>query len=391
MHVLFVDHTSLTSGAQYALLDLVAALPPRVGRTLLCPPGPLERKAHAAGCPVELYRGTTASFRLHWYRTPRAALSLLRGALAVRRTAIAVGASVVHANSLRAGIMAVVAARLGGPPAVVQIHDCLPSSVPAKLVKRVLMHASQLVAVSRYAAEGFGDAGRTDVTVVYNPVDVEVFSPDRIELSAARSALDIEPEAMVVGIVAQITPWKGHDVALQAFARVRSSFPSARFLIVGEPKFVSDDVRYDNLAFLHTLERFVAAQRLEDSVRFLGDCGDVQHVFRALDVSLAPSWEEPLGRSILESMAMCTPVIATSVGGPAEVIVDGDNGRLVAPDDVAGWAAAMEQILSSPGLRAEMGRRARDTIVERFRRESYVEQMLRVYRETAGGGAPEVP
>jgi glycosyltransferase involved in cell wall biosynthesis len=79
-------------------------------------------------------------------------------------------------------------------------------------------------------------------------------------------------------------------------------------------------------------------------------------------------------------MAMRTPVIATNVGGPAEVIEDRQNGRLVAPQVPNAWARAMEDLTADRELLGQMGESARRTAM-RFNRDTHVERVLALYRE----------
>ena len=150
----------------------------------------------------------------------------------------------------------------------------------------------------------------------------------------------------VLALVGQITPWKGQEEAVRAIARVRAAYPSAILLLVGEAKFVSRATRYDNRSYLRRLHETVAELGLGDAVRFLGEREQVPDILRACDVALLPSWEEPFGRAVVEAMAMGTPVIATSVGGPAEIIRDGVDGVLVAPRRTDELAAAIIELLA---------------------------------------------
>jgi glycosyltransferase involved in cell wall biosynthesis len=117
-----------------------------------------------------------------------------------------------------------------------------------------------------------------------------------------------------------------------------------------------------------------------DDVVFMGERRDVAEILRAVDVLLLPSWEEPFGRTMVEAMAMRTPVIATSVGGPSEVIEDGKNGSLVPPQLPECWSRAMEDLIADPKLLREMGESAHRTAM-RFGRDRHVERILAVYRE----------
>lgn len=384
MRILYVDHTSLVSGAQWALLDLIAGLPDGVDPVIMCPPGPLAEMAVERGATHLGYPGTSAGLRLHPLHTSRAMAGAVRSIRAIRRAG-RTGIDIVHANSLRAGLLAGRGRRSGAPPLIVHVHDVLPPGWTSVIIRRALQRGSDAaIAVSEYVARNYaGAVGRARVHVLYNPLDLERFDPSRLGRSEARQSLGRDFDEPLVGLVAQITPWKGHDLAIRAMAEVRRRHPRARLLIAGESKFVGRTTRYDNRRFERQLRTLVRDLALRDHVEFVGEVRDVSALIRALDVSLAPSWEEPFGRSVMESMALETYTIATAVGGPREFLSDGADGRTLDPHDVAAWADAIGSALADRELRLEVGRRASEKVRRRFDRSAYVDQVVELYRALA--------
>lgn len=384
MRVLYVDHTATVSGAQHALLDTLAALPADVEAHVLCPEGDLAERVRALGVPCHLFTGTQGSLRGHPVQTPLAVTHAMASAVRLARLGRSLRADVVHANSLRAGLIAAAARPVGLAPIVLHVHDRLPPGRASRAVLAVLRRAARIVlAISRYTAEDFADVADR-VRIVHNPIDVERFVPRPGSRAAVRSALGVGEDTPLAGVAAQITPWKGQDDAIRAVALARAaSHPDLELLVVGEPKFVARATRYDNLAYLRSLHELAAALGIHDAVHFLGQREDVDELVAALDVLLAPSWEEPLGRTVLEAMAAGTAVIATNVGGPAEVITDGADGRLLPPRSPDAWGRAVGELLGDAGARAAMGERARQTVATSFARERYVERLVAIYREAS--------
>jgi glycosyltransferase involved in cell wall biosynthesis len=187
--------------------------------------------------------------------------------------------------------------------------------------------------------------------------------------------------------VAQITPWKGHELAIRATAALTAKFPDVRLLLIGEPKFVEKITRYDNRRYHQWLRSLVWALDLDDHVEFWGEREDVPTIMRALDVLVAPSWEEPFGRSIIEAMALETAVVATNVGGPAEYITDGVDGIVLPPREVGPWVTALGQLLADDALRARLARAGRAKVVGSFDRASYVSEIVRVYEDLSGSNS----
>ena len=383
LRLLYLSHTGHVSGGERSLLDLLRGLPEDVRAVVACPNGPLEEAVHDLDIETVTLPATDGSLKLHPIWTTRALLSLVQTATRVRRRSAQLQADLVHANSSRAGLAAVLAARLGGPPAVVHLHDSLAPGSVAALTRSVLRAgASGLMANSRHTATSFGlDGFDGAVKVVNNPIDLTRFDPDRHDRGRTRERLNLPATAPVLVMVAQITPWKAQDDAIRTLALIKPKYPEARLLLVGSPKFLSRATRYDNRRYQQDLYLLTRDLELQDSVVFLGEREDVPEILQASDVLLAPSWDEPFGRCIAEGMAMRLPVIATAVGGPSEIIEDGRNGVLLPPRTPRAWAGRVDQLLQRPEERARLGSAGRERIATSFGLEAHVDAVLSLYRE----------
>ena len=387
MRVLYVSHTAEISGGERSLLGLLGALPASVQPHVAAPDGPLQRAVEALGVPVTSITGTAGSLRLHPLHTPRAIAEIELAALQVRRAARRAQAAIIHANSIRAGIelgLAPAPRTAGGKPAVriVHVRDCLPAGALTSATMRLIAAtASTVVANSEYTARSVRAAAPgARVEVVYNAVDLARFDPARIDRTAARAALDGVPEgALLLGVVAQLSPWKGQDTAIEALSRLRADGVDAHLLLIGSAKFVARSTRYDNEAYLRRLHAMAAAAGVGDRVSFLGEREDVPQLISALDILLLPSWEEPFGRALIEAMALEVPVIATTVGGPAEILEDAREGLLRPPRDAGAWAQAIAGLARDAERRAQMGRAGRERVEQSFTIANHVAAMLDVY------------
>ena len=349
MRVLVVSHTATVGGGELSLLELVRALPRDVEVVAACPRGELASRLGGCATIPEVELGFGASGAV------RGLVSLARAAVRVRR--LARGVDVVHANSVRAGLVA----SLAGAPVVVMVRDCLPASPLGRLVRLVIRRRARVVvANSDYTARRFGGA-----TVVHPPVDVERFA------SAPPARLEGSP---VLGVVAQLTPWKGQADAIRALALVRRTQPEAVLVLVGSAKFATRATRFDNRSYEAELRELARQEGVADAVRFLGERDDVAALISGLDVLLVPSWEEPFGRTVVEALAAGVPVAATSVGGPAEILAAG-GGLLVPPRDPARLAEA---------ALALVGRRPVDVPLDRFTPRTHAAAMLAVYDQGRG-------
>ena len=381
MRVLYVNHTGQVSGGEKSLLELLRGVSAVFSPIVACPDGPLVEAVHDLGVPRVSIRGMDASLKLHPRHTTVALSDIARSARAICATARRHDVSVVHANSIRAGLLATRIPDRHRPPTVVHLRDRLPGTRVSILALRAISRADLLIANSRYTAASLAEARVTCTRrVIGNPVDLDRFDPDQINRGAARAALGVANEDHVALVLAQITPWKGQEEAIRAIARIRGKHPKVRLLLAGSAKFVSRTTRYDNRSYLDALHLLIDELHLRNHVRFLGECEDVPSLLRATDTLLIPSWEEPFGRSMIEAMAMRVPVIATTVGGPAEVITQRRDGLLVPPRNPEAWARAMEELIETPVLHARLARngglRARD-----YATDAHVEELRSAYEQ----------
>lgn len=378
MRILYLNHTGLMSGAERSLLTLVEGLPREVEPLVACPAGPLAVASRALGAQVTEIPGTDASLKLHPLHTSRGVADLVRSAFAVRAAARSGGPDLAHANTIRAGLVASAVARIGGPPVVAHVRDRMPPGLASDATLKALVAGARIViANSRYTAARL-PAGRAEVRVIPNPVNLRRFSRRSVDRAVVRSQLRIDPSDLVLAVIGQITPWKGQDLAIRVAAELSQSQPGLRLLIAGSAKFASRATRFDNRAYAAELHRIVRTLRLDGRVFFLGEREDVPEILAATDLVLVPSWEEPFGRAVIEAMAMGVPVIATDVGGPAETIRDGVDGLLLPPRRPEAWVAAVRSLVAQPERLREIGRHGQDAAA-RFGVERHVEAVLEAY------------
>jgi glycosyltransferase involved in cell wall biosynthesis len=380
MNVLYVNHTGEVSGGERSLLDLLGALPGEVQPLVATPRGALREAVARMSIPTAAITGTAGSLRLHPVHTPRALAELSLAAAQVRRAASRHRAELVHANSIRAGVVL----GLARVPAarIVHVRDCLPAGpISTATMRLIAASATTIVANSRYTAASLAAAApRARLEVVHNAVDLARWDPARIDRERARAALGAAgASGLLLGVVAQLSPWKGQDTAIQALGLLRAEGIDAHLLLIGSAKFVARATRFDNEAYVARLRAMVAEAGLEDHVSWLGEREDVPELVRALDVLLLPSWEEPFGRALIEAMALGVPVVSTNVGGPAEIVTDGREGYLLAPREPRAWARAIAALAESPERAAEMGRAGRLRVQQSFTLESHVAAMIAVY------------
>jgi glycosyltransferase involved in cell wall biosynthesis len=383
--VLYVNHTSQVSGGERSLLLLLSQLPEdAILPVLACPDGPLAAAARTAGVAWAPITGTDGSLKLHPRYTAEALRDVRRAAAEVRRRCDELGIDLVHANSIRAGLIAALARRRSGPPSVAHLRDVLPAGVvPASTVLVLDRNVDAVIANSRYTLDHMPwRFRRAAAAVVHNPVDLRRFDRAGVDPGALRRELKLGADVRLLTVVAQVTPWKGQDTAIHALAGLRERGHDVHLALAGSAKFLAKETRYDNAAYLDELRALIGELGVAEHVTFLGERDDVPAVMAAADVLLMPSWEEPFGRSVIESMAIGTAVAATAVGGTAEIVTDDVDGLLVPPREPAAWVDALDRLLRDDVLRERIAAAGRAR-ARAFASERHVEQVLQVYARVA--------
>jgi glycosyltransferase involved in cell wall biosynthesis len=381
MRILFVAHTGAWSGAEAKLQLLVESLAPDHELAIACPPrGRLAEEMDRIGVRRFDLPATEVSFRLDLVQTPRGLGVMIVAAAFLRRAAWQFKPDLIHAWTVRAGLVAALAGLGGRAPLVIQVHDNLPATPAGRAVRRIIARrADQVVAVSQFTADRFNEGlPKPRAHRLYNGLDLERFDPEVVPAAALRSDLQLPGEATLLGVVGQITPWKGQDTAIRVLATLRESGIDAHLLIVGQVVFTGRQVRYDNDAFLRELQRLTSTLGVEDSVHFLGQRPDVPALLRALDLLLVPSWDEPFASVVMESAAMRTPALIGSASGAAEALRHGVSAMILPSGQPERWADAARELLRDESARARMGEQA-CAVAAQFSNQRHRQEMLAVY------------
>ena len=313
--------------------------------------GPLQAEAEAAGVPVLPLGGANKAVRV------------LKGI----STMLRLRPQIVHGHNQTSVQYALLGRRMIGAKVLITAHGRGKADY-REPTQEEWRQVSAVTAVSEAVAEEICDslpAGR--LSVILNGVETSVAKRSREE---TRKTLGIAETEIVGTIVARIDAMKGHDTLLEACAILKRRNRAFTLLIVG------DGVERDNR------ERLSRELNLSpDKVRFLGFRKDVPDILSASDFFMLPSLTEGLPLSVLEAMSHGLPVVATNVGGIPELIQEGVHGLLVPPKNQSSLANAMEQILTSPVLGQEMGRRGALRVQKEFSFNSMMEKYSERYEE----------
>jgi glycosyltransferase involved in cell wall biosynthesis len=307
-------------------------------------------------------------------------LSFARVIRRARRIAIDEAPDIIHANSIRAGLV-MSAATLGlDTPVIWHAHDILPRHPLSTAVRlfAAVTSRNRILAVSQAVADRFRGIvlrplrKRVPIKVIHNAVDSERFQPNAESRAEIRRTLGLSENQPVVGIVGQLTTRKGQLELIKAFAA--ADVEQAVLLIAGAALFNRD------AEYAAQLERTVASLGIADRVHFLGSRSDVPRLMQGMDVLVVNSHEEPFALTVLEGLSSGTPVLATSVGGTPEMVHQGENGWLVPARDHDALVKAMRTLLNDENLRRELGRKGRQAAIARFSIDRFLGEVEELYR-----------
>jgi glycosyltransferase involved in cell wall biosynthesis len=298
---------------------------------------------------------------------------VVRAAPLTRR--LAAHADVVNGCEPVGGLIALRCAR--GAAFVQEVHGRLldmPRGYPALKragLRRTTVHlcrrARAVRAVSEEVASSLRGAGipAEKIRVIGQRCDTTVFDPARF----ARR----HHETPVVGFVGRLVPDKAVDVLIKAAAP-----------LVREGKAVLKLAGDGRLR--RPLEALARGEMPGGGYEFVGalDHDDVAAFLAGVDVVAIASRSEGMPRALLEAMAMARPVVASTVGGMAEVVDHRQTGLLVPPDDVGALERALRELVVDHTHAAELGARARQSVRERYEYAEAMDRLASFYKAVAG-------
>ena len=278
----------------------------------------------------------------------------------LRRTLRRLDPDLVHTHLVHADAYgAVAAARMPFALVSTKHNDDPFRTGPFRFVERLLTRrAARAVAITealrRFAVERVG-LPADKLTVV--PYGLDALP----EPWAEDPPVELPPGARVLLCVARLVPQKGVDVAVRALPAIRARHPHAVLVVLGEGP---------QRAALQAEGTYV-----------LGRVGDVAAWYRRAEVVVHPARWEGFGLALLEAMLAAKPVVASRVSSVPEIVLDGETGLLVPPDDPRALAGAVSSLLDDPARAAALGRAGYDRARREFSVARMTERTLRVYEE----------
>ncbi|MBC8793678.1 MAG: hypothetical protein C6Y20_18940 [Tagaea sp. CACIAM 22H2] len=356
-----------------AILPLLARRGWRVGVARLGPDGPVGDTLRAAGIMVLDAESRFSQIRF-LPRPLRGGVSYLLQTLPVLRLLWSMRPRLVHAflpNPTSIGGLACLLCRFRpwiSSRRALNLYQSQNASA-SWLERRVMRHADAVLGNSTailrdLRREGIAEA---QLGLIYNGVALDQTEESR---ATVRQQEGISGDGILIVIVANLLPYKGHLDLVEALAIARDRLPEDwTLLCVGRDDGLQGEI-----------EARAREGGIADHVRYAGERADVRPLLIASDIYVSASHEEGFSNSVLEAMAANLPVVATRVGGTPDAVLDGVTGLLVPARDPVAMSDAIVKLSSDAQLRASMGSAGRGRVEADFGVEKCADSYDAIYR-----------
>jgi glycosyltransferase involved in cell wall biosynthesis len=382
-NILYLDSGSGIGGGQRSLLLLLNLLDkdrftPYVGCLGESPFAAEVEKTEASIVPLSLPAAHNKTDKVQRF-TLRDLLDDFRQLgviLQLHQTVKRYAIDLIHANSLSVALLGGIVARINRIPILMHKRYATSYGILDRICERLL---HRVILVSEATRWNFAPTAKQ--TLIYNGVNLEAFQASAEEVETLRSELfsNASDTSIVTGVVTRITPEKGIHFLVRAIAELKGRIDT-KLLIVGGPYFQKD------IDYMNELKQEVIDLGVEDSVIFTGFLSDTRVVTSLLDVMLVPSIiPEACPRTIIEAMAVGTPVISTPLGGSKELVTP-ETGILVPPEDASAIADAIATLAMDQKRLRAMGEASRNRAEQLFNSEKNTALTEAVYTELLAVG-----
>jgi glycosyltransferase involved in cell wall biosynthesis len=366
--ILFVITSSGIGGAEKVLYHTCTLLDPERYAVSICSlkeKGHIARDAETAGIEVRCFTMADGEGFFGWISS-LAALFRLTGYLIKARPMI------VHSFLFRANIISRIAAFLARIPLVISSVRVMGGEKDYyhTIEKVTSCMVDHYISVSDSVKEYLIEKANIlpeKITTIYNGVTLNGQIPKG--KGGVPGPFGLGPNDSVVLSVGRFHRQKGYDYLIRAITTVKREVPTVKVLIVGEGEEEND------------LKNLVKSLDLRKEVIFPGLCRDVGNILNFTELFVLPSLWEGMPNAVLEAMAAAKPVVATRVGGVAELVVNGETGILVPPEDPDALARAMVDLLQNTEKANSMGNAGRERVQEHFSLTEMVAKTERLYQE----------
>jgi glycosyltransferase involved in cell wall biosynthesis len=200
--------------------------------------------------------------------------------------------------------------------------------------------------------------------------DVSKYSDVSVDFASKRRDIGVGPDNILLLSVGELMTRKNHEAIIKALAVVDD--PNIKYVICGVG---------GRKVFLQALAEKLG---VDDSLEFIGQRYDIPELLKVADIFAHPSKREGLGIATLEAMAAGLPVVTSNIQGIKDYSIDGETGFSLDPNDVLGYASAIQKLIDDPSLRRSMGEKNVNS-VKKWSIENSTSQLTSIINELMSG------
>jgi glycosyltransferase involved in cell wall biosynthesis len=275
---------------------------------------------------------------------------------------------IIQTNTARMHIIGTIVAIKTGKPLIWVNHSYdlpkliygLLSFIPAKIV-----HVSRTI----YNDYALPFVKKSKLEIVFNGLDLKDYSVEPCEMAG------FDRTRNNIGIIGRIEKAKGQEYLIRSMPGILKACPDTMLYIIGQPGPGSE-------YYLERLNKLVVEYKIESNVKFTGYVRNIIQTMSRLNVIIQASIEpESFGRVIIEAMALGKPVVATSIGGFREIIRNGNDGILVAPEDAKALTGAIIELLNDKEKACRFGQAGKMKVKQYYTIEQAKTRFCEIYAE----------
>jgi mannosyltransferase len=212
-------------------------------------------------------------------------------------------------------------------------------------------------------------------TVIMHGIDCDIFRP-AADKAQAKRACGLDPDLRYIGCFGRVRHQKGTDLFVDAMIQVLPSRPGWAAIIAG--RATAKHVDFEN-----GLKATVKQAGLADRILFVGEHKNIADWYRTLDLFVAPQRWEGFGLTPLEAMATGVPVVATDVGAFSELVVEGETGKVIQANDLAGMMVVTTALMDDVRARQDYAMKAREHVSRGFALDGEADALGSLYQVTS--------
>ncbi|MEK4186315.1 glycosyltransferase family 4 protein [Paenibacillus sp. FSL L8-0494] len=377
LRVAYIDHTAKWSGGEVALFNILTHIGEQIDPlVILAEDGALAERLREKGMDVRIIpldesirsRGRNAVN----LGAPAAAFKLLAYGRKLAPLLKAEKVDCVHTNSLKSALYGAIAAKIAGVPLIWHIRD----HIGAPYLKPIVAKGIRLL--SRLLPNGVIANSHSTLNALELPRSKKTLVVYSAFAKAIGNGIGMRDQKNFnVLLVGRLAHWKGQHIVLEA-AKSFKNEPRVKFWLAGDALFGEEAYKQELLQKIKNDEL--------TNVSMLGHVDDIQGLMNTADLLIHTSvTPEPFGQVIVEGMAAGLPVIASNEGGPVEIVVHGETGLLIEPDDAAILADSIKWMLDHPEERRRMADNGMKRVKEHFVIENTVKDIVDYYKGLLAG------